>query len=390
MRGVLIGLSGAVQGQAHQLDKPEIAVGRSSGCAICIPHRSISREHCVLSVLEDRIEIRDNGSHNGTFVNGLPVRERVLADGDEVMIGAVAFVFRSGADELGSAAAAAEPSMAHTVAEPNVPLAREAAALSRISEIARLVQQLYLERDAPARSEQAARLFAALFEVVPSRRGSLMLLEKSDEPVILAEYAGAGQSKVAPRAAVERVIEARRAVSGVEGENCWIAAPLLVSARMIGVLYLDSQSGRRDYGARDAQMIAAVSDVLGLAIENARDLQALNVENVRLRAEMAPESAMIGESAAMTALQTSILKVARGNTTVLIHGESGVGKELVARAIHRNSARSARPFIAVNCAAISETLLESEFFGHEKGAFTGAVSQRKGRFEMADSGTVFL
>jgi Nif-specific regulatory protein len=92
----------------------------------------------------------------------------------------------------------------------------------------------------------------------------------------------------------------------------------------------------------------------------------------------------------MNALYDSIAKVARGSSTVLIRGESGTGKELVARAIHRNSPRALQAFVAVNCAAIAETLLESEFFGHEKGAFTGAYAQRKGRLEQADRGTVFL
>jgi transcriptional regulator with GAF, ATPase, and Fis domain len=92
----------------------------------------------------------------------------------------------------------------------------------------------------------------------------------------------------------------------------------------------------------------------------------------------------------MSALQASILKVARANAAVLICGESGTGKALVACAVCCNSPRRARPFIAVNCAAIGDTLLESEFFGYEKGAFTGAVAQRKGRLEMAVGGTAFL
>jgi len=389
---MLIGVSGAVQGQAHRLEAGEIGVGRSSSCAICVPHRSVSREHCILRVHDDRIEVHDRGSHNGTFVNGLPVRERVLADGDELLIGAVSFVFRSTANEagIGLALRSNETSMINTAVEENAPLAREAATLARVAEIARLVQQLYPQREAPARREEAMRLFIAIFEIIPSRRGLLLLLERSDEPTVLAEFAPAGASVAVPHNALDRVTASRRAVCGTENGAVWVASPLLVSGRLTGMLYLDSEGERRDYGPRDAQTIAAIADVLALAIENARDLQTLNVENVRLRAEMAPEMAMIGESAAMSALQNAILKVSRSATTVLIHGESGVGKELVARAIHRNSPRHARPFVAVNCAAISESLLESEFFGHEKGAFTGAIAQRKGRFETADGGTVFL
>src|SRR5207253_2906572 len=99
---------------------------------------------------------------------------------------------------------------------------------------------------------------------------------------------------------------------------------------------------------------------------------------------------IISASAKMEAVKKMILKVARSNSTVLIRGESGTGKELIARAIHRNSGRSGEVFQAVNCAAINENLLESELFGHEKGSFTGAVSDKKGLFEIADKGTLFL
>jgi Nif-specific regulatory protein len=99
---------------------------------------------------------------------------------------------------------------------------------------------------------------------------------------------------------------------------------------------------------------------------------------------------MIGESSRMREIYQFVSKVAAAESTVLIRGESGTGKELVARAIHRNSKRANRPFVAINCAALTESLLESELFGHERGAFTGAITQKKGRIEVADGGTLFL
>src|SRR5258708_39602744 len=99
---------------------------------------------------------------------------------------------------------------------------------------------------------------------------------------------------------------------------------------------------------------------------------------------------MVGDGAKLLAVYQFIKKVAPADSTVLLMGESGTGKELVARAIHQRSARATGPFVAINCAVLSETLLESELFGHERGAFTGALVQKKGKLELADRGTLFL
>jgi Nif-specific regulatory protein len=136
--------------------------------------------------------------------------------------------------------------------------------------------------------------------------------------------------------------------------------------------------------------MAAFGHIAALALSNARRLEWLASENRRLEEELGIETGMIGESAAMRAVHQFIARVAPREANVLIHGESGTGKELVARAIHRNSPRAGGPFVAINCAAITETLLESELFGHEKGAFTGAVGLKKGKLEVAAGGTVFL
>jgi len=125
-------------------------------------------------------------------------------------------------------------------------------------------------------------------------------------------------------------------------------------------------------------------------VQNATELNVLKRENRKLRRQLGAEEEMIGESPAMKKLRSLIDKAAQSDISVFIMGENGTGKELVAREIHRQSARFGKPFVAVNCAAIPDTLIESELFGHEKGAFTGAVSQKKGRFELAHQGTLFM
>jgi Nif-specific regulatory protein len=129
---------------------------------------------------------------------------------------------------------------------------------------------------------------------------------------------------------------------------------------------------------------------VSVVLENIRHLEWLSSENQRLRAEISLEHNMIGESASIKKVFRFIEKAAPTGATVLIRGESGTGKELVAHAIHENSERSFKPFIAINCAVLSENLLESELFGHERGAFTTALAQKKGKVEIADGGTLFL
>jgi Nif-specific regulatory protein len=163
-----------------------------------------------------------------------------------------------------------------------------------------------------------------------------------------------------------------------------------MTGKSLGVLYLDTDEPDVHFDSDHLQLASAIAAITAVAIENARHIEWLENENKRLIADAGIVHSMVGESPRMRQVYQFIGKVAPTDSTVLISGESGTGKELAARAIHQNSKRSGKPFIAVNCAALTETLLESELFGHEKGAFTGALAQRKGRLEIADGGTLFL
>jgi two-component system nitrogen regulation response regulator NtrX len=132
------------------------------------------------------------------------------------------------------------------------------------------------------------------------------------------------------------------------------------------------------------------SDRVLVSLRNAQDFRRLHDENRTLKKAVEVRHQMVGDSAALRQVMAAVGRAAPTNATVLIHGESGVGKELVARTIHRNSLRSRERFVQVNCAAIPEELIESELFGHEKGSFTGATEKQVGKFEQADRGTIFL
>ena len=180
-------------------------------------------------------------------------------------------------------------------------------------------------------------------------------------------------------------------------EQSFIGVPIILDYETLGVLIVNlAYNAKRDYDS-SIKFLTLVASAL---------VQAIRLDRIRKqeRKELVQESAkihdklkeefsfhnIIGNSHEMQEVYEKVTQVARADTTVLIRGDSGTGKELIAQAIHYNSLRAGKPFIRVNCAAIPETLIETEFFGHEKGAFTDARTQRKGRFELADGGTIFL
>jgi len=169
-----------------------------------------------------------------------------------------------------------------------------------------------------------------------------------------------------------------------------IAAPMVVDDEVVGVVEVLNPTGGETFKPDDVALARVFGNLAAIAARNAQTHEKLKRENLGLRATVAGDRTIIGESARLRAVLALCEKVASSNATVLLLGETGTGKEMLARRIHDASLRTDRPFIAINCAALAETLLESELFGHEKGSFTGAVSQKIGRFEMADGGTLFL
>jgi Nif-specific regulatory protein len=166
--------------------------------------------------------------------------------------------------------------------------------------------------------------------------------------------------------------------------------PLVAFDKPLGVIYLDISSGATQFDEAHLQLLTAIAGIAAIAFENARRFELLEKENRRLQHEVKLDHQMVGESNSMRQVYGLLSRVAPSSSTVLLLGESGTGKELAARAIHLNSPRATKPFVAINCATLTESLLESELFGHEKGAFTGAICQKRGKLEMAEGGTIFL
>src|SRR5206468_2097412 len=184
-----------------------------------------------------------------------------------------------------------------------------------------------------------------------------------------------------------------------DGVRSYVIVPLVVRSTAIGTLAVASVKPNQ-YSEADAEFLRDAASQIALALENMKayeEIAALKArlehENVYLQEEIHREHnfvEMVGSSPALLAVLRQVDRVAPTDSTVLVSGETGTGKELIARAIHDRSARRGRPLVKVNCSAISAGLVESELFGHVKGAFTGAIERRIGRFELADGGTIFL
>ena len=168
------------------------------------------------------------------------------------------------------------------------------------------------------------------------------------------------------------------------------AKPEVVVVMMSGNATIETAVNATKAGAHDFIEKPLSGDKLLITVQNALENARLRGENARLRGRVQTDFAMIGRGAAMKAIFEKVAKTAPSTGRVLITGENGTGKELVARAVHEHSKRKTGPFVKLNCAAIPAELIESELFGHEKGAFTGATQQRRGKFELADGGTLFL
>ena len=172
--------------------------------------------------------------------------------------------------------------------------------------------------------------------------------------------------------------------------RCLIAAPLINKGKVLGVVEVLNPVQAEFFDDSDVELCKVFANLGAIAMANAQLYDRIARENRQLKEAFQPEEEIVGISAAMENIKNLIRRVARSSATVLLLGETGTGKELAARMVHAQSDRADRPFVAINCAALPETLLESELFGHEAGAFTGAMERKAGRFELAEGGTLFL
>ena len=401
MKPRLMAISGSLRGTVRPLIENKISIGRSSMNDLHLIDPLVSRQHCTIAQVDGRYELTDLDSHNGTFVNGIPVRRKALEHGDTIRVGTSELLFLVKEDDQAkSPVLSDEPSISDMTTiwpgHPGLPatsgievgrMARDLTALLRISDVVNSIRDLV---------ELQRELLRLIFEVVPAESGAIVLAgDFDDEPGSVCNWSRDAsappvriQRDIVHRALWERAAILANAAPGSHEAHNILCMPLVATEKTVGAIYLASP-GNVPFSDEHVHFLSSVSRFAAVTIENRLVLDALSSENQRLK-EQIYTSNIVGESRQIEQLESFISRVAQGDSAVLIRGESGTGKELVARAIHQRSPRAERPFIALNCAAIPEALLESELFGHERGAFTGAVSVKKGKLEAAEDGTLFF
>ena len=404
----IIVVGGPLSGQVFPLAvESEFAIGRDPAGRLPVADPLVSRHHCVISNEHGQFTVHDLESRNGTFVNNVPVRERLLQHGDRIRIGETVLLFLPAEPEVEAAGrqpvSQVERDLTRTLVrlkredavylQPESPrtdrLARDLSALVRISAAISTIAEL----DALQR-----RLLELILEVVPAQRGTLLLMEDSqEEPASqFSLQRDPGQELPPPvgHDVARQVLEKGEALlcdNALETSSLsLLAVPVSLFDRALGVIWVDTSDPVVRFDEHDLQLVTAIASTVAGALNSALRIRRLESDNRRLLEEAKLAHNMIGESRGMREVLRFVAKTAPKETTVLIRGESGTGKELVARALHENSPRAAKPFVAVNCAALAETLLESELFGHERGSFTGAIAQKRGKLELADGGTLLL
>ena len=412
----LVGTSGPLQRQTLLLVGKEISLGRGDTATYAIDHMSISRRHCEIRSDGDSFILRDSGSTNGTLVNGVRVQERALQHGDSITLGTSTFLFllddehSSRTSEVTLTDLAIDSTATMELSGDKASYLRPSTALAGAD--ARAVRAfdilLKLVTTAQASSSLAAlqdETLKLLMEEIPAEAGAIVLTSGDTDQISSMFGRHKEESRDIPvsKTVLAKVLKDRTGILNNDvlpgttethslvgsQTRSLLCVPLIAGTRTYGAIYMTARNPRH-FDEFHLQLLTAAAAVVTIPLDKARQVEWLTGENRRLNADIDEERRLIGNSDAMKKLYDFIGRVAPTGSTVLIRGESGTGKELIAQAIHRNSSRASAPFVVVNCAVLKGELLESELFGHEKGAFTSAVAQKKGKFEIADGGTVFL
>ncbi len=398
--------SGPEKGKHFPLDPDRpMHIGRGSSCEIMLSDPVSSRFHAVVYFEDGNWQLRDTSSSNGTFVNGQKAMQAMMMDQAVLRIGSTELrlieprINLDDSDESNHTLVV--DASRQTKWNDDLATLRDLADASQLFDLYLLSLSLLRSNDANDVSETVLQL----------------LLDRTNADAVgLSLESGDGHHKlqhVLPlesvkavkmnRALIRRVIgngeaiwsgnqnESQRKTADLANRDHWsdaIYVPLDGGKSNLGVLHLYRREPRFNQG--DFELAIAAGRLLAVGLSRALKSDSLKVESKRIADRNADTDELIGTSVAMERLKEKIKRVGHASGSVLVRGESGSGKELVARAVYRESNRALRPLLTVNCAAIPANLIESQLFGHKKGSFTGADNDHVGWFQQAHTGTLFL
>ena len=414
--------------KSYEISKKVIRIGRRPSNDVSLTDPFVSRDHAEIVALEGGgYELRDLGGENPVKINGRIISQHRLRDGDKLTMGQSLLIFKT---DVPCASASVEMLAAEDLSEKAVEIAsldakktmpfsmdgvdkKDVVALQRdhqrlmlLYDFGKSVNSHLEDQDemldeimnAALKTLKAERGFIALVdentgelscELVRSEIGSELTEKLEVSRTIVHKVLNEGVSILTVNAQEDTQFDKAKSIKEFNIRSA-ICAPLLSREEIMGVIYLDNRASTGSFSQDDQMFLIALSHQAGVALGNARLHRRVVQENVWLENTLKPKFQILGESEKMKRVFDTIKKVAPTDITVLVQGETGTGKELVAKAIHMLSPRRELAFVPVNCAAIPKELIESELFGHEKGSFTGATSAREGKFQTAHGGTIFL
>ena len=400
-------------------------IGRGETCEVCVPDKRISSDHAELTLAGSQLTLTRTKGQKPIEIGGKAIETTELNSGSSFTIGHTSFMVVNAQDGMNlidaktvlaaSTTTGSDPSMPATGApESSSSSGRTSATAVLQSSPMRLLAQLVsLLTRATDRQSLANSVLELVCRRLNATRAVLARIESAEHLKIIAARGlpqDAEIKSLISTTVLKQIIDERQAViigntaqstgvGGIARQDSIVrnhiqavaCTPVLdARGKLIALLYADNQDRPSEFSAQDAELLIWMGQIYSLVDDNLEMRRRLEAEVTELKRTALSAGQMIAEAPAMVHLLERVKKAAASEAAVLIQGESGTGKECIARMLHQQSLRSAKTFVARNCAAIPETLFESEMFGHKKGAFTGADSERKGAFLEADGGTLFL
>ncbi|MEO2019313.1 MAG: sigma 54-interacting transcriptional regulator [Fuerstiella sp.] len=415
MKYGLILLNGPTPGAGLSIapEQDEVTLGRDVARDLPVDDDHCSRLHSRIWFDSQRWQIEDCGSSNGTFVNSRRIERAMLRPGDVIRIGETLIVFAREHDAhephwqarrlarstfmMRVSEPSKQPALTEKLLAADDGLARSVAVLCQLAQdlqqqdnrdaIIRLVSDSIMEA---TQADTVTIWLAGSDGRLNAVGGRNMSCELNDAPVFASLALENNEAMLVQNGAIHPTRANGNDTHSPCTADMVISVPVPGRTERYGAIECGRDSSHGPLTKDDLDVVIAIAHQTGQALENFDHRERLQMANQQLRAAVHGQHRIIGDSPAIRHLFDTISRVGPVDSTILINGDSGTGKELVARMIHEANPRHAGPYVPINCAAFSETLLESELFGHEKGAFTGADQRRTGQFERAHTGTLFL